>query len=520
MGQCSWRSSIQPSFKTYPTRSCPPLNVPLTQSAFRSAIQAEKQRRQRQAEFDDAVQNDGASLASFVKAAWHVVEPGTPLKWGWAMDAICEHLEAVTRGEILRLLTNVPPGMSKSLLHGVFWPAWEWGPQGLAHHRFLGTSHSGPLAVRDNLKCKRLIESEWYSERWNVRLTGDQRAKTKFENTATGFREAMPFTSLTGSRGHRVIVDDPLSVDDAGSDTVRASVNSTFRESVTTRLNDPETSAIVVIMQRLHENDVSGMILAKDFGYEHLMLPMEFEPERRCTTSIGFTDPRTENGELLFPERFPCEVVERDKSTMGSYSVAGQFQQRPAPRDGGMFKREWFKIVRAAPAGTVWIRGWDLAASTGEKSAYTAGVKIGRAPDGRFYIADSTRGQLSANGAEMLITGTATQDGTDVRISIPQDPGQAGKMQAQYYVRQLAGFNVRTSPEGPKKEARAEPLSAQAEAGNVMLIEGQWNEEFLDEMCNFPNGTFKDQVDAATRAFNELLAPVSSGPSFGRYGYG
>ena len=158
------------------------------------------------------------SLADFARMAWPILEPATPLKWGWALDAICAHLEAVTRGEITRLLMTVPPGTMKSLLTGVIWPAWEWGPVGRPELRFISTAHKHDLAVRDNLKCRRLIQSDWYQARWPVHLTSDQNAKTKFENDRTGFREAMAFASMTGARGDRVILDDPLSADDANSE--------------------------------------------------------------------------------------------------------------------------------------------------------------------------------------------------------------------------------------------------------------------------------------------------------------
>jgi len=476
------------------------------------ALAAQRQKRRAQENLDRDIETAGVSLASFTQAAWHVLEPGQPYKHGWHIDAVSQHLEAVTSGQITRLLINVPPGTMKSLSVGVMWPAWEWGPRGLPHMRYLGTSHSHPLAIRDNLKMRRLIASEWYQERWGstVRLMSDQNAKLKFENDATGFREAMAFTGLTGSRGDRVLIDDPLSVDDAGSDVKRDAVNETFREAVPTRLNNPDRSAIIVVMQRLHENDVAGMILAKDFGYEHLMLPMEFEPERKCYTSIGFEDPRKVDGELLFPARFPREVVERDKKVMGSYATAGQFQQRPAPRDGGMFKRAWFAFKAAFPAATEFARGWDLAATVDDSAAYTAGVKIGRYPDGRFIIAHSVRDHLSSGGVERLILSTAATDGRECRISLPQDPGQAGKSQAGYLVKQLAGYTAKSSPESGDKVTRAGPLSAQAEAGNVdILMTGDpvrdaWIEPFLDELCTFPNGKFKDQADAATRAFDEL----------------
>jgi predicted phage terminase large subunit-like protein len=445
------------------------------------------------------------SLAAFARLAWPVLEPATPLRWGWALDAICAHLEAVTRGEITRLLMNVPPGTMKSLLTGVLWPAWEWGPAGRPQHRFLGTAHMQDLAIRDSMKCRRLIQSEWYQERWPIALTSDQNAKTKFENASTGFREAMAFASMTGSRGDRIILDDPLSADGANSEAARRAAEVTFTETLPTRVNN-DKSAIVVIMQRLHERDTSGVILAKDLGYTHLCLPMRFEADRRCVTPL-FTDPRTEDGELLFPERFPEEQVAQLERTMGSYAAAGQLQQRPAPRGGGLFRREWLPVREAAPAGMKWVRGWDLAGTASEKAAWTAGVKLGRAPDGTFGIGHVCRIQGSPADVERLIKTTATHDGRAVRGSIPQDPGQAGKAQADWLIRQLAGFVYHASPESGDKVTRAAPLAAQAEAGNVWMLRGDWNEAFIEEATVFPNGTFLDQVDAASRAFAALLEP-------------
>jgi predicted phage terminase large subunit-like protein len=448
------------------------------------------------------------SLAEFVKCAWHVVEPGQPYVHGWHIDAIAEHLEAITHGDITRLLINVPPGTMKSLLTAVFWPAWEMGPRGMPHMRIVAASHSETLAIRDNRRCRNLITSEWYQSLWGetVQLSGDQNEKKKFETTATGFRQAIAFTGTTGVRGDRFVIDDPISVDDAASEMRREAANTTFTEAITTRLNNPDRSAIVVIMQRLHERDPSGLIIARELGYEHLMLPMEFEPDRACKTSIGFTDPRTYPGELLFPERFSAEVVARDKKVMGSYATAGQFQQRPAPREGGMFKPAWFEIVDAAPAGGKACRAWDLAATvdTGKNDPdWTAGVRM-RLVDGIYYIEHAVRERASPDGVERLIRNTAAQDGVPVEVRIPQDPAAGGKAWALNIIRQLAGFNARSERPVGTKEARATPLSAQAEAGNVKIVKGAWNQAFLDEIGMFPNAAHDDQVDAVSDAFNAL----------------
>lgn len=450
------------------------------------------------------------TLSGFVREAWHIVEPTQPYVHGWVIDAICEHLEAVTYGRILRLLINVPPGMMKSLLTSVFWPAWEWGPAGLASYRYMTTSYSLDYAKRDSRRMRDLVLSDWYQELWpatELIRAGEE----SFANKSTGWRESMPFKSLTGGRGHRVIIDDPHSTETAESEADRKTAIRIFRESVPSRMVDPTNSAIVIIMQRLHVEDVSGVAMALKLGYEHLMLPMEFEPDRRCKTSIGFKDPRSYEGELLFPERFPRDVVERDKIPMGSYAVAGQFQQRPTLREGGLFKRSWFTTIPAAPVGVRWVRHWDLAATKEQVSAQgarTAGVLLGRTASGRFCVGHVVKERAEGQGVRSLIKSTALADRGkygDVEISFNQDPGQAGKVQAQDLILMMAGYVAHAMIETGAKETRAEPFAAQCEAGNVDLVEGDWNEEFLDELCDFPAGKFKDQVDGASGAFARLI---------------
>lgn len=490
------------------------------------AIRAEKHRRALEAERRrliedrDAIRDRCRRLSGFVREAWHVIEPTAALVWNWHLDALCDHLEAITDGRLFppRLLANVPPGSSKSLIVSVLWQAWEWGPRGLPSNRFLATAFNEGPVKRDTRKCRDLMLSEWYRSLWpDVTLT--RTGETSFANSRTGTREGIAFGSLTSQRGDRLIIDDPHSTETAESDAERSRTVRQFQEGALNRLNDQAKSAIVVIMQRLHEQDVSGAILKAGMGFTHLCLPMEFEPERRCRTPIGFEDPRTYDGELLDPVRFPREVVERDFKPY-AYAWAGQYQQRPVPREGGLFKRHWFegKFVHAAAAGTVWVRHWDLAASTRTTSARTAGVKLGRQPDGKFVVGHVEKTRQEGAEVRRLIKAIAETDGREVMISLPQDPGQAGKVQKQDFVAMLGGWNVRAEPETGDKITRAEPFSAQCEAGNVLIVEGDWNAEYLDELCLFPGGTFKDQVDASSGAFGRLVrkpeAPVAL---FGTY---
>lgn len=460
------------------------------------------------------------SLYDFVKQAWPVLEPGVKFVDGWAVQAIAEHLQAVTEGQCKRLLINVPPGMSKSMLTNVFWPAWEWGPRGLSVHRFISASYEQGLATRDMVRCRDLLKSEWFQDRWPIEFKEDQDQKTYYENTGTGWRFAASVrAALTGYRGDRIIVDDPHSVKTAESDAEREESLRWFTETLPTRLNIPDRSAIVVIMQRLHQRDISGLImeeLAKD--WVHLCLPMEYERERHCRTSIvmpdgkPFEDHRKDEGELLFPERFTRASVDSLKDTLrshgGSYAEAAQLQQRPAPREGGIFKADRWRIVEVPPPVVRWVRGWDLAATSKKqnpRAAFTAGCLMGLTAENHIVIADVQRFRGEPGEVKERVGLIAKADGHHVRIDLPQDPGQAGKAQLADFVLDLPGFIVSGSPEAGDKRQRALPLSAQQNVGNVILVKGPWNAEFLAEAALFPASTYKDQIDSASRAYTALL---------------
>lgn len=479
------------------------------------AIRAERARRAAEAEREriaagaERIRARCRTLEGFIQEFWTVLEPKKELKFGWALRAMCKHLEAVTAGDIQFLMMTVPPGMMKSLVM-VFWTAWEWGPVDRPDIQVLATSYSQPNVLRDNMKLRRLVESDKFQMLWPLKLRDDQNAKGKFENTGSGFSEARPFSSMTGGRGDRVKIDDPHSTETAESDTERQTAVRIFREGISDRLNDVTKSAIVIIMQRLHEQDVAGVALQLDIGFVHLNLPMEFEPERKCQTYVKgklfFEDPRTEDGELLFPERFPAEEIERLKRAKGSYAYSGQYQQRPAPRSGGMFQRGDFEIVDAVPAGAMRCRAWDFAATQpkpGKQPDWTVGLRMAHHA-GIFYVEDVKRDRWSPADVEKNLKNTASQDGLEVRVRMPQDPGAAGKSDAATKVKLLAGYEVKVVAPTGEKSVRAKPASAQAEAGNVKLVRGEWNDTFLDEVCSFPNAQHDDQVDAFADALNEL----------------
>lgn len=316
-----------------------------------------------------------SSLYEFVKQSWHVVEPGVPFIASWHIEAICEHLEAVTAGDIRRLLINIPPRHSKSTIVSVMWPAWEWitDPQ----QKFLCASYSGALSTRDNLKTRRLIQSPWYQERWGhmFAFAGDQNAKQRFENDKTGYRLATSVGgTATGEGGSRLILDDPHGAQDAQSEAMREAALEWFDMVWSTRLNNPKTDAMVTIMQRLHEKDISGHILEDIKGWEHICIPAEWDGERR-TTSLGTYDPRQVKDELICPERFGPKEITVLKQLLGEYGTAGQLQQNPTPTKGGILKTSHFQMWKGQlPQLEFVVQSYDTAfteATSGDPSACT-----------------------------------------------------------------------------------------------------------------------------------------------------
>lgn len=453
------------------------------------------------------------SLLDFVEIGWRYIDPADFVS-NWHIGAVAEHLEAVANGDIRRLIINVPPRHMKSLSVSVAFPAWVWAQKKRSPLTgpgvgFLSTSYAQHLSVRDNVKCRRLIDSPWYQRGWGERfkLTTDQNTKIRFENDKGGYRIASSVDgTATGDGGDIIIVDDPISAGDALSATIRASTNEWFDNTMSTRLNDPKTGAYIVIMQRLHENDLVGHVLAKEDASDWtvLCLPARYESDH---PRVYAGDPRTVDGELLWPERMPEAELAKREIALGSYGAASQLQQRPAPREGGMLKRRWLEIVDAAPAGLHECRAWDLAgtvAAAGRDPDWTVGVKMGKAKDGFLFILDIVRFRGSPAEVERTIRNTAERDGKGCLVRIPQDPGQAGKAQVSSLTRLLSGFIVHAIPPTGSKETRAMPFAAQCEAGNVRIVKAAWNDALFDEIEVFPLGKHDDQVDALADAFRAL----------------
>lgn len=464
-----------------------------------------------QIDFDEAERILCArSFAYFVKRAWRHIIPDT-LVWNWHMDAICEHMQALATGGIPsnRLLINVPPGASKSTLVGIMYSAWLWGPGGQPWHRYIGAAHEQGLAVRDNRLTRELVQSEWYQSLWPLALKGDQNEKLYFENEARGFRQACAVASMTGRRGHTIGLDDPLSPEKAHSEAARETALRVLTETIPTRLNDPARSAIVIVMQRLHERDPAGYVLAEGLGYEHLCIPMEYEPGRNAPTCIGWTDPRTEAGELMFPERFPSHVVERDKRALGAYAWAGQMQQRPSPAGGGIFKDEWWQFWAVLPKLQYRIIFADTAQKTKEASDYSVFQCWGYTATGQAVLIDQIRGKWEA--PELMTHARAfwakhrAIDGQGALRSMKVEDKVSGTGLIQTLKRE--GIPVLPIQRAIDKLTRAMDAAPYIEAGNVLLPkDAAWLSDFMAECSAFPNGAHDDQIDPMCDAVAEVVS--------------
>lgn len=359
------------------------------------------------------------SLLAFIRRFWHVLEPGKKLVEGWALEAMCQHLEAVTDGRIKRLLINVPPGSMKSLCVNVFWPAWEWA-RGMAGNRYVTFSYAAHLTQRDNLRFRTLVASPEYQAMFGDRFRLEKIGEFQVSNDKMGWKIASSVDGVsTGERGDRVILDDPHNVKQGESKIIRTKTVEWFSNAMSNRLNDLEKSVIVVVMQRIHEDDVSGRILSEDLGYTCLVIPAEYDEGRHCTTSIGWTDPRSVPLDNFWPERFPPLELTRLKTTMSPTEFASQYQQMPMPKGGAIFQQDWWDYqlpyptkgggTRFTPPGISFdyiVAALDTAYTVKEQNDFSAltvwGTYIDQDDEPRIMLIDAWRKRLEIHGGGTL----------------------------------------------------------------------------------------------------------------------
>lgn len=466
------------------------------------------------------------SLIDYIKEAWHIVVPNRPFVNSWSIEAIADHLEAVSKGEITRLLINIAPRHSKSLLCSVFWPTWEWTHN--PYSQWITLSYGLNLSIRDATKSRRLIQSKWYQDNWSKAFTFafDQNVKSRYENSLQGHRvSSAMLASMTGENADRILIDDPHNVADIESDTIRESTIDAYDLAISTRLNDVKTGTIVVIGQRLHEQDLFAHLLDQG-GFEHLSLPSEYDRTRHCTTTVKtsknkiytnpntgtFSDPRTQDKELLAPERFDQSAIDKAKKVLQPLGYAAQHDQNPTPATGVLFNIDNFNKIDPLliPFNLRKHRHWDLAATVpknGSDPDYTVGVLMGiDDTNNRFFVLDVQRFRLEPAMAQARILKTAQEDGLSVSITVEEEKASAGKhVAASWTTGLLKGFVFTGQPIQGDKVARARAYAAQVNARNVYIPNNaEWWFEYAKEMKSWPNVKHKDQGDGSSGAFNEL----------------
>ncbi len=455
------------------------------------------------------------SLGAFIRQAWSVVEPSSEFRDTWHIDAIAEHLEAVTSGQIQNLLINIPPGCMKSYIASVFWPAWEWATA--PWRRYLCISFDQGLSTRDALRVRDLVESEWFATRWPaVRLAADQNQKTRFNTTAGGWRIATTVRGRgLGEHPHRKIIDDPHNTREVMSDAERQTAIDFFDQTLATR-GAALNAATVVVMQRLHERDLSGHILAAETPFEHICLPMRYEPQRMVTTALGWRDPRQQDGELLWPAHFPAPLVKSLEVRLGSYGAAGQLQQRPAPAEGGIIKRHWWKFYTPGSRLTLdrVVISWDTALKGSQRSDYSVGQVWGGRGAHRYFLR-ATRGRWEFIELRQQVRDLyrwATEQWPDTAITVLVENTAAGPDIIAALRHEIPGV-IAIKPKGDKTQ-RVFAITPAIEAGNVFVpgapsadqlscdlsLTPVFVQDFLAECAAFPNGAHDDQVDAFSQA--------------------
>jgi predicted phage terminase large subunit-like protein len=428
------------------------------------------------------------------------------IKWGWWQEEIAvklqEFYDDLIAGKRPKLVIQAPPqhGKSVQIIDFISWVAGKH-----PELRTIYTSFSERLGIRANLRLQRLYDSVVYQEifpRTRINKSGPMgpsgqylrnREILEYVDSEGFFRNTTVRGSITGESLDLGVIDDPIrGRSDANSETIRDAAWDWFTDDFFTRFS--EEAGLLAILTRWHIDDPIGRLIERYPDVKVLSYAAIAEVD----------EPHRKKGEALFPEHKSIEFLREREKIMDSGNWLALYQQRPTAAEGELFKPDQIQVIDALPYGHIqWVRGWDLASTT--DGDFTAGGKLGRLPDGRFVIGGMVRLRVGPDERDAAMVNTASQDGVSTKISIPQDPGQAGKTQVLYLTRELVGYPVTTSPESGDKVTRAEPFAAQVNVGNVVMLRGSWNNALIDEMRMFPNGSFDDQIDSLSRAFSHLI---------------
>lgn len=480
------------------------------------------------------------SFYQFLKFFWDEVS-NEKFQDNWHIRYICDQLQSLAeevadqrpktyKDSVDDLIINVPPGTSKTTMASIMFPAWCWTRW--YWMEFIGLSYSQTLALEPAEDCRDLIKSDKFNAVYpDLSIKADKDQKSNFQllkqfDGKPGYSPSIKqggarySTSvggtITGMHGHIILIDDPINPEQAVSPKQLKNANRWLDQTLPTRKIHKICSPMVTIMQRLHQDDPTGHKLEKKDNVTHICLPGEIRNYKKQVKPRNLVRNYSKEG-LLDPVRMGWEVLEDLMADLGQYGFAGQVGQSPTPPSGGMFKVGNFHAIDQLPQKHEFeqvIRYWDKA-GTEEKPdgsnnpAYTVGVKMAKLQNGNYIVLNVVRGRWSSEDRESKIRKTAETDGNKafgapMKVIVEQEPGSGGKESAEGTIKNLSGFDVGVDRPSGKKEYRADPYSVQVNWGNVLLYQGEWNKAFIEEHRFFPNSTFKDQVDAAAGAFNQL----------------
>ena len=455
-------------------------------------------------------------LYRFVVEAFPYVLPGVMFVDGWHIRAICRYLHALEEGKIQSnsLIINIPPGHMKSLLVNVLFPAWVWTRD--QRKRFICITHSEAFATRDSLLCRNLVTSEWYTSLFHVVLAAGDQLKTRYSNTRGGYRHAYGLAGMTGDHGDYLLLDDLLDIEDRYSEAEIKTVNDLYDNILPTRI-EPRNGKKVLIMQRLAQTDLVGHIQRIGEKAEFLVLPAEYEGEV-FKSSIGFADPRKKKGQLLWPEMFNAIWLDKSKLLMSEMDVAGQFQQRPSPISGNVWKREWFANRVQNTSIIARFISWDTAISPEDTADYSAYIVGEITAKYQLFIREAGRGrwifpELQRKIEEVAVRYKFSLQGIAIEskasgMSVMQsiNSGSDALHRLEHELRIDPGTLIMPVNPTQDKRARASLTTNLCEKGMVLLpipdeTNKEWLTAFSEEIFEWPNSPYLDWGDA----FSQLI---------------
>ena len=463
------------------------------------------------------------SLENFVKEAWKILEPVSSLQWNWHHSLICEYLTLIKENqfketcgqELEGIIFNVPPRTMKSLLITVFFPVWVWTSH--PSRRFMFVSYSEKLSTQHSVFRRSVIESPWYQERWGgvFSFSKDQNLKSHYENSKRGamFSTGMQATA-TGLGGDVLIFDDPLNPEQAISQAEREAVNLRFDATFRSRINDPAKGVKIVIMQRLHELDLTGHILSREKSrWHHLSLPATAVSDQEWKFPIsGKTKPQRAGG-LLWSARLPQAFLDSQRVGMGSWAFNGQYQQSPAPIEGGIIKRQWVRFYRQMPEKfDFMVQSWDCTFSGGSDNDFVAGQVWARAA-GKYYMLPYRAYDRLDFAPTMAAIKSCHAKFPQAHAILIEDKANGPAIISELQ-KEIPGV-IAVNPEGGKL-ARAQATAPLWESGSIELPDPQvfglhWMDDYLHNICTFPKAAHDDDVDATSQALIWMRTRLGGG---------